>query len=339
MTIVFRCDAGEEIGIGHVMRCFALCEEVMARGHEVCFAAATLGDGLRGRLADAGVRIAHIGDGYEDLLALLFALGAGACVLDGYHLDTEYRAAVQQSGVRVLAFDDTASLDALHADIVVNASAHGHDLPYARIAAGAALLIGPDYVLLRAEFRRRMAAGLPPLAERRRLLVSFGGSDPAGLTAPVLSALAAAGLNCDGIDVVAGAAHPGLADLTLRARSWPDLVRLHVDSQQMAELMADAGLAISAGGGTIAELAALAVPTLLVVVADNQAAAAAQSWCEVVSSNIGAGRIVAEAVALWREPERRSAIAVAAHGVVDGRGAERICDMLLRDLEEAVDGG
>lgn len=140
-------------------------------------------------------------------------------------------------------------------------------------------LIGPSYALLRDEFveRRIEPCQLTINAEIRRLLISFGGSDPSCFTEKLLTALQtlsnqAPELNwlavCS-IDVVVGNAYPNLPALQALATSMP-LVTLHVQTQQMAQLIANADLCIGATGGSTWERALLGCPTIAYWLAPNQ---------------------------------------------------------------------
>jgi spore coat polysaccharide biosynthesis predicted glycosyltransferase SpsG len=91
---------------------------------------------------------------------------------------------------------------------------------------------------------------------------------------------------------------------------------------------------VSAGGGTMGELAALAVPTLLVVTADNQAMASGDAaelgWSSAVDARgrppaEAAGIIAERALALWTDAEQRQRMQDAAASLpLDGEGAVRI---------------
>ncbi|MGB8840018.1 MAG: UDP-2,4-diacetamido-2,4,6-trideoxy-beta-L-altropyranose hydrolase, partial [Aliidongia sp.] len=99
-------------------------------------------------------------------------------------------------------------------------------------------------------------------------------------------------------------------------------------------LMLGARLAISAAGGTLAELAALRTPSLLVAVAENQQEAARLSpghgWCLALDGRDADAvpRIVATALALWPDTPRLAAMSAAATGLVDGGGPGRVADAL-----------
>lgn len=340
-TILIRADATPAIGTGHVMRCLALTEELRAGGHACLLAAAALTPALAARAAAAGV-------GCHDLAAppgspadraateaLARSLDAQALVIDGYHFDESWRAGLAATGRRVLAFDDLATLSRLHADIVVNPSPDAGRLPYDRLAPGATLLLGPAYLPLRREIRDAARRPPRPLAERESLLLTFGGSDPLGLTAPCLRSLAPRLPPGCRLTVAIGGSDPRAEASLDAARPFGDRVAVHRDSPAMGALMAEAGLAVSAGGGTTGELAALAVPTLLVVVADNQAPAAVQvaaaGWTRVIDARLGgaAARIADQALALWHDRSARETMAGHARGLVDGDGAARIVRVLL----------
>jgi len=316
------------------MRCFALAEALLDKGQQPVFTIARPADAVLARLSAAGLgyhAIPYVGGSREDLsatLALIDALQVGGVVLDGYQFDVGYRAGLAAARRRVLIFDDLAELPALYADVVVNPSIQATPAMYARSAPAAALLLGPGYAPLRREIQVAAQKPLSDIRERRSLLLTFGGSDPLGLTLPCIEHLAPrlpAGCR---LEVVVGSGNLQTIKIVTAAQRF-ECVDVHCDTLRMGELMARAGLAISAGGGTMAELAALGVATLAVLIADNQApsaAAAGHDWFDLIDARHGdvVPQIATRAIALWNDPGRRYAMSNAARALVDGNGASRI---------------
>ncbi|MDB5366119.1 MAG: putative UDP-N-acetylglucosamine--N-acetylmuramyl-(pentapeptide) pyrophosphoryl-undecaprenol, partial [Rhodospirillales bacterium] len=262
---MLRADASIAIGTGHVMRCLTLAEEMIARGWSVTLLAAELPDALVQRVGAVGVSLqavaAAVGD--EADAAAVIATEADAVVLDSYRFGVAYRERVHASGRPVLTLDDGPTLSALHADLVLNPAPQADGNRYALAAQGAQLLLGPRYALVRRTIRDAARAAQADAGQRSRLLVLFGGSDPLGLTGPVANSLQ-------------GRLPPGVLTIVLGAAAAPmnlaGLAPLR-DPANLPDLMAQSGLAISAAGGTLGELAVCGVPTIAAVVADNQAAA------------------------------------------------------------------
>jgi spore coat polysaccharide biosynthesis predicted glycosyltransferase SpsG len=106
----------------------------------------------------------------------------------------------------------------------------------------------------------------------------------------------------------------------------------------MAGLMMSADLAVGAGGGSAWERCCLALPTLLIVTADNQnlqanAIASAGGafllgWYEKVTAD----KIAAAINRLAGDTRGRSAMAEAAAQLCDGEGAKRVVEA----IDEAV---
>lgn len=336
-VILVRADATRAIGTGHAMRCLAVAEALGERGYRCRYAMVEAMPGILARLGDCGIETAALpgpASGAEDLaatLALARRQSAAAIILDGYHFAAAYRAGLRRSGLPILTWHDGPEpIAALHADLVVDTTPDRGPESYRPANPGARLLLGRSYIPIRSEIRRRIGA------DRRSdgtILVTFGGSDPLGLTAPVASAL----LNAAEVrlTVVAGALADSSAAETLAAR-FPDRLRLEINAASMGELMAEARLAITAGGGTVAELAALGVPSVVVGVADNQQApmrqAAAEGWCLTIDGRRADAvpRIAEAALALWRDVPRLDRLSRAARGLIDGRGAPRIAEALDR---------
>jgi UDP-2,4-diacetamido-2,4,6-trideoxy-beta-L-altropyranose hydrolase len=340
--ILLRADASAAMGTGHVMRCLALLEVLQERGHACHVASAETTPAIEALLAERGLPVTALPGpaGTPADLAATLGLRADAIILDGYHFGEGYRAGLAGGGRTILAWDDGMPPGALHATLVVNASSAARDEDYAVRAPGAALLLGPRYVPLRRDIRRLI--GLPKPADGH-LLLTFGGSDPLGLTAPVLRALAP---RFDGrIEAVLGGSVADPTPAEAAASMAPDRIRLHRDTPRIGELMQGARLAISAAGGTLAELAALHTPSLFVVVAENQRAAAeisaGRGWCLALDGRLEDAvlRIAETALTLWQDEPRLAAMRRAAEGLVDGGGPDRIADALEAALVEAIRSG
>lgn len=339
--VLIRADASPAKGTGHIMRCLALAEALRDQGAAPLIATREITVSMRTRLLDDGFGHHDLtGDDPAEMRALADRLGARALVVDSYWLDADWRAAVRPGFRTVLALDDLADR-MLFADLVWNPAPGAAALPYAILAPGAALLLGDPFLLLRREIRQAAAAPRSPLADRASILLTFGGSDPAGLTVPVVKRLAPSLPSAVWLDVVAGGSNPALDCIRAACARFPGTVRLHVDSRQMGALMAGAGLCLTAGGGTVAELAALGVPSLLAIVADNQAPAAqdarARGWAAVVEARgdraTATDLISDRALDLWSDLAARQDLSkrISAGGI-DGQGAARVAAALLDRL-------
>jgi UDP-2,4-diacetamido-2,4,6-trideoxy-beta-L-altropyranose hydrolase len=194
------------------------------------------------------------------------------------------------------------------------------------------MLLGPRHALLRPEF----ADARRTLRERdgtvRRLLVFVSGADEADVTGRAAEAAATTGLPAD---VVIGSAYPSADRLRRWAAGHPG-IRLHVNTPHMAELMAAADLAVGAPSSASWERCALGLPSILVVLADNQAeigtlldaagAGISLGWHHEVTTD----RIANAIRELASDATRVRAMSDAAAGVTDGLGATRVADALER---------
>lgn len=341
--ILIRADATPAMGTGHIMRCLTLAEVLRDRGLDVAFAAAALTPSLERRLAAEEIPVRAIDPAADDLadatLGVARELGANAIVVDGYHWSGDWRLALRSSGVPILAFQDQRDGVPLHADLVLNAAADPADESWRLAAPAARFLTGPGHVLLRRELRRAMAAPSDPVGARASILVTFGGADPAGLTLPITAALDRL-LGPDvALDVVIGGSVPGAGGLALRVAALGEQIAIHLDPLEMGPLINRAGLAVSAAGGTIGELAALGVPALIAIVAENQvagaAAAVADGWCEAFDARgpDAVEAIAARTAALWTDRAQREAMALRTRGLIDAEGAERVVDALIGAMQ------
>jgi len=335
-VLVIRADATSEIGTGHLQRCLALASAWTRLGGEVavCGRCESLElDRLVTRLGGRRWEPPALHPDPTDLerLQLLIAElppGRAVAVIDGYHFDAAYQASVRRR-VPLLVIDDLGCEPQPEADIILNQNIQETVQYQAR--TGTTLLLGLKYALLRDEFSNWSQWNRPIAGRAVRLLVTFGGSDPAGVTLQVLRALT---LTPDfQIRVVVGGASPYL-DAVRKTVTATDGATLVVDTPHMAKEMANADLAISGAGSTAWELAFMGLPAALVVLADNQAAVARALDRVGAAVNLGpADQLRQETIAttvkqLAGDAAQRTRMSRTGRALLDGRGADRVAAAL-----------
>ena len=275
------------------MRCLTLADELQVGGAAVCFVSRPLAPHLRAMLERRGhalVTLAEPESGPVLASALAHAHWLGCSqtddaaatraalsyrrwdwlVVDHYALDAEWERALRSSARRVAVIDDLADRDH-DCDILLDQNFYaGLALRYTgKVPPHATLLLGPRYVLLRPEFRQGQARQRS--GPVRRVLVFFGGVDQDNATATAIAALAMLDCRAFEVDIVIGAQHPFADQIAGACRSLG--FELHVQTERMAALMVSADLAIGAGGAATWERCALGLPSIVLVLADNQRAA------------------------------------------------------------------
>ncbi|WP_293748634.1 UDP-2,4-diacetamido-2,4,6-trideoxy-beta-L-altropyranose hydrolase [uncultured Paraglaciecola sp.] len=308
MRVAFRVEGEPEIGLGHVMRCLALAQRLVASGHQVFFFMSPRSEYFCRNRADwVGdiLCISNIDNQLEPewLGKQCTELKVNWLVLDGYQFDQNYRHTLQSDTYNLAVFDDMNNSGALYADLVINGAPNAASHNYQVTAPNALLAIGQDYQVLRQEFLQSVHN---EWQERQNLTLMFGGSDPKKLTFSVLQSLQKLSSSIP-ITVITGAAYDGLQDLVdLIKTSALDITHLH-DCQNMASVLVNTKLALSAAGGSQFELLACATPSMLVVVAENQKnasqEAANQGWCKVFNvDDLNADELAMQCISLWQQP-------------------------------------
>lgn len=193
-------------------------------------------------------------------------------VVDHYGLDARWESAVREHVRCVLVVDDLA--DRAHVcDILLDPGDHdGAVRRYQTLVPrDCVVLLGPRYALLREEFLEARRRARPRDGRVRRILVSFGGSDPTNQTAQAIEGLRRVLRSDISIDVVLGSSNPHRSKIAQLCSSLPS-ARMHVQVESMAALMETADLALGAGGVEAWERCAVGLPSIVTVVAENQRA-------------------------------------------------------------------
>ncbi len=334
--LLIRADADARMGTGHLMRCLALAQAWHDVGGQATFLTACRLPEVNAHLSASGAEVETLGaqpgteaDAEETWQAARRS-GAGWVVLDGYHFSATFQGQVRREDLRVLAVDDYGHAGHYSADLVLNQNLHAREELYQSRGTHTRLLLGTRFALLRREFRKwhDWKREIPEVASK--VLVTLGGSDPANVTLKVTKALQDVELQNGGAMVVVGCGNPHLAELETAARCAKSPVLIRSNVTDMPVLMAWADVAVSAGGTTSWERALLRLPTIVLVLADNQREVAASCAASGISFNLGPADAVTEVYianvleSLLRDRAAREKMAHLARGLVDGEGADRV---------------
>lgn len=349
--VLFFADAGPQVGGGHVMRCLTLARALTDRGAECAFVESRAAAHVLARFGWPSQGVVAMAN-TEDLPGLVrwgraFAerFAPDAVVFDHYRAGAAEEAALIGAGRRIVAIDDLA--DRAHAcDLLIDPGFGRRAEDYAGLTPeGCEVLAGPDHALVRPEFAAARPRALSRRARHdppRRALVSLGLTDVGAITARVVETLRPR-LGEVRLDVVLGQDAPSLEALAALAGE-DRRIRLHVNSQEMAALTADADLAVGAGGSSVWERATLGLPTATVVLADNQAAMAARldEAGASLALDARADGFDAALAAAWdrlaAEPSLRWSLTERSSALCDGRGAERAAVAVLAMIETSNKG-
>jgi UDP-2,4-diacetamido-2,4,6-trideoxy-beta-L-altropyranose hydrolase len=368
MRIAFRVDASVKIGLGHIMRCLTLADVLTQHGHQCIFIfrdhPGHLGELIANKnfefylLPRAGIAapIDAAGNSYVDWLGVcweedarqvvevLSGLHVDWLIVDHYALDARWEREVSSVVAGVMVIDDLADREH-QCDLLLDQNLGRQESDYDQLVPSDCIrLIGPQYALLRPEFAQLRERSLlrRQASEIKRMLISLGGVDRSNVTGQVLTSLLEAALPPSlEIDVVMGASSPHLDSIQRQVAQLPFRATVSVNVSDMAYRMCMADLSIGAAGGTSWERCCLGVPTVLVILADNQVAGARALEQVGAAAVIEAlGDVQVKLPTLMRQLSDPSAIqkmSRCAAAVTMGDGADRVAQVLLEAVERRHD--
>lgn len=355
-TVVFRVDASNQIGTGHVMRCLTLADSlrssgakciflsrafagnlidfIQAEGHEVislplpeadqtCFVGEPVHSSWRG--------VSWKLDAQQSKEALT-GLSIDWLVVDHYGLWKPWETELRTICTKILVIDDLA--DREHdCDFLVDQNITASKSRYAQLVPHSCYMaLGLRFALLRPEFAQRNGS-VSVVSENPRIFLCFGGADTNAYTCRLVVILSAEKYRHLPLEVVVGANFRHSEQLNGLAKLRGD-ARVHQDVNNVASIMLKCSFAIGAGGVMTWERMNLGLPTILFGIADNQ--------CELINHLLDLNMAIGNAdIAKLSDSEIRVLIDVFVENVdmrtefseagmklVDGRGVERIAEKM-----------
>jgi UDP-2,4-diacetamido-2,4,6-trideoxy-beta-L-altropyranose hydrolase len=253
-------------------------------------------------------------------------------VVDHYALDERWESTVRKCCKKLMVIDDIA--DHQHdCDVLLdqNFYADMQTRYLSKAPAHCQFFLGPRYALLREEFRVMREKVKVRTGDIKKILVFFGGVDTNNYTSLALQALSELDITLQ-VNVVIGSQHPNREQIQQACIHHGFIC--HIQTTHMAELMAEADLAIGAGGSASWERCCLGLPALLIAVSGNQIDIAKSldsiGACYYLGEkdSVNSSSIQHSFNELLVAPDQVLSISQQAFSLVDGLGLNRVSEAL-----------
>ncbi len=348
MKIAIRADGGSKIGMGHIMRTLVLAKELsknndvfflcridvsslqfFMKSSQVCQFNTDIEQGVSDKykkgiekILNEGFKVKLVREDY--LIQDLQKVEADILITDSYDVDEEYFNRTKNMFSKTAYIDDM-NLYYFNVDFLINQNIDGEDFSY-KTNKETKLMVGCKYVMLREEFAQ--PSGKNVNEKVKDIMLTVGGADPNYITEKFLRW----GSDLDyNFHVVIGPsfnANNSVKDFE------SEKIKIYYNAN-MYELMQKCDIAISACGSTLYELAVCGVPSIGIIIADNQEEIANKMHDLGIIKNIGwFNKIKKEdfikvVKSVSKDYNLRKAMSKKASKIIDGKGAERISNILI----------
>lgn len=302
MNIVFRVDAHRWMGVGHLMRCLTLAEQLAAFGSDIHFICRPGQHNFYDRVTSAGYflhflptlsympvdtapaderqwLIAQVAqDAQQTLSVLTLIASVDWLIVDHYGVDVDWENYVSVGCDLLAVIEDIPRRE--HAcDLLVDQTLGRRAEEYLQqLNQSCRLLLGTQYSMLRPAFRlaRERIDERPKIIKRVNVLLALGGGQGDQVALECLEVLMLSELASSQrhyrIDIISGDTQL-FDDFGLDNENIDVVNHDYVDN--IEELLLAADIAIGAPGGATWERCCLGVPSVLIPFADNQKMVAA----------------------------------------------------------------
>lgn len=319
MRVVFRTEGNHRQGMGDVMSSIAMAAHCRRPGDASLF---ILSEGAEAvSLIGGSGCSARILPTVEEQVEEIRKFEADVVVLNMLNNSAEFVRALRSVAPLLVTIDDTGE-GARQADLRINVLYHTPDS-----------ITDPNFIALRDEFQ---AANRAPRAVAERvgeILIMQGGADTYGFLPQIIQLLVPAA-TLPHITLITGPVFEHERELIEAVSRSPFDVTVVKNCRAMAAAMLRADLAITAGGISMFECACVGTPAIVVCAERFEVETAARFDAAGIVRNLGfggdlQGNVLAdEMISLMRSLEARKRMSALGKKAIDGRGAERVINLL-----------
>lgn len=342
-TLFIRIDGNKIIGMGHVMRCLSIADQLKNLPVDINFV--TADENVTGFIKDKGYNSICLNSAWNDmeqelplLEEIIDAYKADVILVDSYYV-TEYYLRVLKKHVKLYYIDDLNRIE-YPVDALINYNIYGEECDYGQYD-NRKLYLGTTYVPLRYEFMNKHTRTYKGL---NSILITSGGTDQYNVVGNILETMKQENeFNSLEFYCIMGKFNRNTSDLREKFHDC-DNIHFLIDINNMAEYMCKCDVAITAGGSTCYELCACGLPAIIYTLADNQIGIANSFSRKGIAPWVGDVRTemsqcmnnIKKEIKILREAciwEQRSE---KMQKLVDGKGAKRLAKILASYSENEI---
>ncbi|RXI45897.1 UDP-2,4-diacetamido-2,4,6-trideoxy-beta-L-altropyranose hydrolase [Clostridium tetani] len=283
MKIAIRADGGNKIGMGHIMRTLVLAKELAKTNNVfyVCRMDNTFPSKYKQGIEKVkleGFNVITIDE--NNTLNQLKSISADCLITDSYDVNEDYFNKTKKL-FKVTGYVDDVNLYNFNVDFIINQNIGAEEFSY-KVNKDTKLFLGTSYIMLREEFRKVPKRRVNKNVEN--VMITVGGSDSNGIT----------NIICDYVKdfefkfhvVVGPSFNEENIERLIKLKNLKNNIILYFNAN-MIEIMNKCDIAISACGSTLYELAASSIPTIGIIIANNQKIVAGKMHEKGLIYNLG----------------------------------------------------
>mgnify|MGYP006085944141 CR=1 FL=1 len=277
-NIVFRVDSGNGIGWGHMMRCFSLAEAFSSKNAKISFISRKLSGSLCKFIEENGYDVHYLpnkdlewkNDAKKTIKIINNLDPVDWLVVDNYELNHTWETILKPYTKKIMVIDDMTKRKH-NCDLILDQNFYENMKKCydGLIPHNCKKLIGPKFALLRKDFLRIRKNLRKRDGKIKRILVSFGSSDPTNEIMKALDAINQLDNKQIKVDIVLGISDKTPNNMK-KLFSNKSNINYHYQSTKIAHLMNTADLSIGSGGSTTWERCCLGLPSIVSISATNQ---------------------------------------------------------------------
>ncbi len=232
----------------------------------------------------------------------------------------------KEHGIRVTVFDIKGKIRGIPS-VIINDSFLPDFLHYDVMTTGTRVCSGPDYFLLPQAYRKITKPVINP--DVKNILITMGGSDPAGLTVKILQVLENLPSNMH-YHFILGPTFKNIETVSMMSNHFLNAV-VYIYPSNFMEILTNADIVITAAGRTLMECSYLGIPTIIVPSIDHEELIALQYSRLTGATNIGIwndissqSKLIDALIQYIETYLQRKQISDSAKKIIDGNGLFRI---------------
>lgn len=338
--IGIRVDANNQIATGHLMRCMTIAKELKKLGEEIIFISADNNpeDFIKRnnfQFLSLNLKWDDMDSEVNRLYDVIESYSIDKLIIDSYFVTESYLRNINNK-CKVIYIDDM-NFFKYPVSMLVNYNIYCDEFNYHELYNNTKtrLYLGCQYAPLRTEFQNIVTTVREQI---KRILITTGGTDNFNIAGQLLEKINGENLFSDvEFHVLCGNFNINIDELKILSKRSHN-IHICQNVANVAGLMCNSDLAITAGGSTMYELCACGVPTICFSFADNQLHGVKSFSKKGIMTYVGdirednllcISRIIKEIQYYITNKEERQNKSRAMNNVVDGFGAERIAVEVL----------